>query len=398
MNKRIAAAALVLVLSLPGAARAQAQPATGGPEALFQYVADRIETILVDLVTGKLTMADAAVEIDDLQFIVAAGRLAFEEEIQQAGGDTVAPALAGLQALLAAAAQSLARNGTGELQEAFLVRLGSAGNVTAAAIDALRGGLENLTAPQLAALQGAAAGQATAVRAPDYRGPIAQNSVATIFTSLAVSGSSATGMFDEEGQLPLTLAGVTVLVSGQLARLFFASANQVNFLMPSEIAAGTAEVVVTGNNGAVATGAVEVQAAAPAIFTEDASGSGLGSILNGVTFERGPFAVTTPENPGDDKRTRLAIFLTGIRNLPNTDPTNDIPLPEDGTLVNVAESLQVTLDGAPVPVEFGGRHPVFAGLDQINVLLPEQFAGQGTVDLVVSAEGQVSNTVQVTIQ
>ena len=341
MNKRIAAAALVLVLSLPGAARAQAQ---------------------------------------------------------QAGGDTVAPALAGLQALLAAAAQSLARNGTGELQEAFLVRLGSAGNVTAAAIDALRGGLENLTAPQLAALQGAAAGQATAVRAPDYRGPIAQNSVATIFTSLAVSGSSATGMFDEEGQLPLTLAGVTVLVSGQLARLFFASANQVNFLMPSEIAAGTAEVVVTGNNGAVATGAVEVQAAAPAIFTEDASGSGLGSILNGVTFERGPFAVTTPENPGDDKRTRLAIFLTGIRNLPNTDPTNDIPLPEDGTLVNVAESLQVTLDGAPVPVEFGGRHPVFAGLDQINVLLPEQFAGQGTVDLVVSAEGQVSNTVQVTIQ
>ena len=398
MNKRIAAAALVLVLSLSGTAHAQAQPATGGPEALFQYVADRIETILVDLVTGKLTMADAAVEIDDLQFIVAAGRLAFEEEIQAAGGDTVAQALAGLQALLAAAAQSLARNGTGELQETFLVRLGSAGNVTAAAIEALRGGLENLTAPQLAALQGAAAGQATAVRAPDYRGPIAQDSVATIFTSLAVSGSSATGMFDEEGQLPLTLAGVTVLISGQLARLFFASANQVNFLMPSEIATGTAEVVLTGNNGAVATGTVEVQAASPAIFTEDASGSSMGSILNGVTFERGPFAVTTPENPSEDKRTRLAIFLTGIRNLPNTDPTNDIPLSEGATLVNVAESLQVTLDGVPVPVEFGGRHPVFVGLDQINVLLPEEFAGRGTVDLVVSSEGQVSNTVQVTIQ
>ena len=326
MNKRIAAAALVLVLSLSGTARAQAQPATAGPDALFQYVADRIDAILVDLVTGKLTSAEAAVEIDDLQFIVAAGQWAFAEEIQAAGGDTVVQALAGLQALLGSAAQSLARNGTGELQEAFLLRLGSAGNVTAAAIDALRGGLENLTAPQLAALQGAAAGQATAVRAPDYSGPISQDSVATIFTSLAVSGSSATGTFDAEGQLPLTLAGVTVLVSGQLARLFFASANQVNFLTPSEIATGTAEVVVTGNNGAVATGTVEVQAAAPAIFTEDSSGTGPGSILNGVTFERGPFAVTTPENPGDDKRTRLAIFLTGIRNLPNTDPANDIPL------------------------------------------------------------------------
>ena len=398
MNKRIAAAALVLVLSLSGTARAQAQPATAGPDALFQYVADRIDAILVDLVTGKLTSAEAAVEIDDLQFIVAAGQWAFAEEIQAAGGDTVVQALAGLQALLGSAAQSLARNGTGELQEAFLLRLGSAGNVTAAAIDALRGGLENLTAPQLAALQGAAAGQATAVRAPDYSGPISQDSVATIFTSLAVSGSSATGTFDAEGQLPLTLAGVTVLVSGQLARLFFASANQVNFLTPSEIATGTAEVVVTGNNGAVATGTVEVQAAAPAIFTEDSSGTGPGSILNGVTFERGPFAVTTPENPGDDKRTRLAIFLTGIRNLPNTDPANDIPLAEGGTLLNVAESLQVTLDGAPVTVEFGGRHPVFAGLDQINVVVPEGFAGRGTVDLVVSAEGQLSNTVQVTIE
>ena len=106
----------------------------------------------------------------------------------------------------------------------------------------------------------------------------------------------------------------------------------------------------------------------------------------------------TPENSGDDKRTRLAIFLTGIRNLPNTDATNDIPLPEGGTLENVAESLQVTLAGTSVSVEFGGRHAVFVGLDQINVILPAEFAGRGTVDLVVSSGAQVSNTVQVTIQ
>lgn len=401
MHKRIATPALVLalVLSLPGVARAQAPPAGAGPDALFQFVADRIEVILEDLVRGRTTAAQAAAEIGDLQFVVAAAQLAFDAEIRAAGGGAaVSQAIAGLQALLASAAQSLARNGTGDLQEAFLVRLGNAGKVTAAVAAAFRSGFGNLNAQQLAALQGAAAGEATAVRAPDYRAPVAQDSVATVFINRAVSTTSASGAFDANRQLPLALAGVTVMVGGQLAQLFFASANQVNFLMPSGVPAGRAEVVVSGNNGAIAVGAVEVLASAPAVFTLDATGRGQGAILNAVTFRLGPFSVNTPENPGDDKRTRLAIFATGIRNLPNTDRNNDIRLSDGSTLVNVAESLRVTIAGTSVPVEFGGAHSFFSGLDQINVLLPAEFAGRGTVDLVVSSGAQVSNTVQVTIQ
>lgn len=397
MNKRIATAALALALVLTLARVASAQATS--PDALFQYIADRIDALVEDLVRGKITAAQAAAEIEDLQFIAAAGTVAFDAEIRAADREkTISQAISGLQALLAAASQSLARNGTGDLQEAFLVRLGTAGQVTASLAAVLRGGFGSINAQQLAALQSAAAGLATTVRAPDYRGPIAQDSVATVFISRAVTGSPATAMFDAKGQLPLTLSGVTVQVYGQLTQLFYASPNQVNFLMPPAVPAGTAEVVVTGNNSAISTGTVEVLATAPAIFSEDASGRGPGAILNAVTFRRGPFSVTTPEIPGDDKRTRLAIFLTGIRNLPNTDKANDIPLPGGGTLINVAESLRVTIDGRSVPVEFGGRHPVFAGLDQINVILPAELAGRGTLDLVVSSGSQVSNTVQVTIQ
>jgi len=239
---------------------------------------------------------------------------------------------------------------------------------------------------------------ATGASAADYRTPLAQGSIATLFTNRAVSTTRATGMFDASGQLPKALAGVTVTVGGRLAPLFYASPNQVNFLIPSSVAAGAAPVVVTGNNGAIASGTMQVVPVAPAIFTENASGSGPGSILNGVTFQRGPFSVTTPEIPGEDKRTRLAVFATGIRNLPNTDTKNDLALPGGGTLVNVAESLTVTVGNVSVPVEFAGAHPVFQGLDQINVILPAQLAGRGTVDVVVLAGSLISNLVQVTIQ
>ncbi|MGH7751546.1 MAG: hypothetical protein ACREN5_01915, partial [Gemmatimonadales bacterium] len=186
---------------------------------------------------------------------------------------------------------------------------------------------------------------------------------------------------------------------GRLAPLFYASRNQINFLMPAGLAtADNVSVQVVGVGGVVATGTIQVVAAAPAIFSEDASGRGAGAILNGVTFARGPFGVTTPQNPGDDKRTRLSIFLTGIRNLPNPDTTNDIRLADGSTLANLAESLTVTIGGTAVAVEFAGRHSVFLGLDQINVVLPAELAGRGTLDLVVRAASQSSNTVQVTIQ
>src|SRR5207244_11668754 len=54
-----------------------------------------------------------------------------------------------------------------------------------------------------------------------------------------------------------------------------------------------------------------VQNVAPGIFVLDASNTG--AILNAVTFAQGPFSPTTAANGTCDKRTRLAIYGTGIR-------------------------------------------------------------------------------------
>jgi uncharacterized protein (TIGR03437 family) len=40
----------------------------------------------------------------------------------------------------------------------------------------------------------------------------------------------------------------------------------------------------------------------------------------------------------------------------------------------------------------------FAGLDQVNVLLPRSLAGSGTVSLVLTASGQFTNAVNISIQ
>jgi uncharacterized protein (TIGR03437 family) len=39
-----------------------------------------------------------------------------------------------------------------------------------------------------------------------------------------------------------------------------------------------------------------------------------------------------------------------------------------------------------------------SGLDQTNVLLPRSFAGRGLVNVVMTADGLTSNTVQVCIR
>ena len=55
-----------------------------------------------------------------------------------------------------------------------------------------------------------------------------------------------------------------------------------------------------------------VQPVAPAIFTTIRSVREIGAILNAVTFQGDPFALQTPEIPGCDTRTRLALYATGL--------------------------------------------------------------------------------------
>jgi uncharacterized protein (TIGR03437 family) len=170
----------------------------------------------------------------------------------------------------------------------------------------------------LFAASGILAQQVTAVSAAGYQKMVAPNSLASMFGA-GLSSATASAQLDTNGQLPTQLAGVSVEINGQLAPLIFVSPSQINLLIPESIATGTAKVVVRSTStAATQTGSVDVENVVPALFSLDSSGTGPGAILNAVTYSNGSFLVETQENSGDDKRTRLAVYATGLRNAVNS--------------------------------------------------------------------------------
>jgi len=236
------------------------------------------------------------------------------------------------------------------------------------------------------------------VSAANYRTVVAPDSLASIFGS-GLATSVASAQLDASGQLPTQLGGTTVQVNGESAGLIYVSPAQINFLVPADIATGTADVAVRAGAGTALHATVQIANTAPALFSLDASGSGPGAILNAVTYAPAPFFVETPETAGSDKRTRLSLYGTGIRYAGN--PTHD------ATVNNVASQITAQTENSTGPnfklnveyagIEYAGAAPGFFGLDQINIILPPDLDGAGTVSLAITAEDGSSNIVTIQV-
>lgn len=224
-----------------------------------------------------------------------------------------------------------------------------------------------------------------------YQAVVAPNSWAVAFGS-GIARSTAIATLNASAQWPTTLAGTTVQVNGQPAELYYVSPGQINFLVPDVTDFGSVPVVITDvSSGATQTSSVTIENTAAGIFTSNASGTGAGAILNGVTNAGPPFLVVTPQNGGSDLRTRLAIYSTGLRYAGNST--------QDSSVTNVAANVTAQgIDTAGNQYNFtveyaGGSDPAFPGLDQVNIILPAQLDGAGAVKLTVTAENTTSNTV-----
>ena len=118
---------------------------------------------------------------------------------------------------------------------------------------------------------------------PPYDKP-APGSIATIFGErLATATVTAS-----PGALPRILGGVTVVIEGTAAPIFYVSPSQINFQVPfgdwnspnPTPLALQWKVVVRNQLGASETYNVQVTDSAPGMFTLDGSGCGRGAILN----------------------------------------------------------------------------------------------------------------------
>jgi uncharacterized protein (TIGR03437 family) len=61
-------------------------------------------------------------------------------------------------------------------------------------------------------------------------------------------------------------------------------------------------------------------------------------------------------------------------------------------------NVTVAISGIGAPVQYSGPQGQYSDLDQVNVLLPKQLAASGLANIVLTAAGAASNTVNVLIE
>ena len=225
---------------------------------------------------------------------------------------------------------------------------------------------------------------------------IAPDSLVSAFGTDLATGTAVSSSF------PTTLDGTTLTLvdsnnASYNAQIYSVSPQQVNYLVPGNVAAGKATVTVTSGDGVVTTGVVLVAPVAPGLYTASANGKGVAAAIAITTHADGTqsFAdvftcsagscVPAPISLGSATDiVDLELFGTGIRHLSS------------------AAAISATINNQSLPVLYAGPQTTFAGLDQINVQLPASLAGSGQVNLMmtISTAGATValNTVTLDIQ
>ena len=144
-----------------------------------------------------------------------------------------------------------------------------------------------------------------------------------------------------------------------------------------------------------AAGEVRIAAAAPGLFSANASGEGAAAALalrikadGSQRYE--PVAKFDPEQnrfvpapielgPATDQ-VFLVFYGTGLRHRSSLS------------------AVSCSIGGASSEAVFAGPAPGFAGLDQVNVRLPRSLAGRGELDVELFVDGEAANKVRVSIR
>lgn len=166
------------------------------------------------------------------------------------------------------------------------------------------------------------------------------------------------------GYMPTKLQGVSVLIDGQAAYMYYVSAEQINVLVPADSKTGTVAVTVTSANGTSSAANVTLQPILPGLFMQGnyvlAVRSSDGAIINGTGAAASGYTTAAAAKAGDV----LEVYGTGF------GPTTTTIAP--GLVFSGAypttNTVTVTIGGVTAPVSFAGL--VGPGLYQINLTVP----------------------------
>jgi uncharacterized protein (TIGR03437 family) len=141
-----------------------------------------------------------------------------------------------------------------------------------------------------------------------------------------------------------------------------------------------------------ATARVQTETVAPALFTQNADGKGVAAAI-AVRYAAGGAVTWSPvyscgvapgscvpapiDLGGPRDTVYLLLFGTGIRNR------------------TALTSVSVVIGGVNARADYAGPQIQYVGLDQVNIPLPPELTGRGTVDVLLTVDGKPANSVQV---
>ncbi len=214
-------------------------------------------------------------------------------------------------------------------------------------------------------------------------------------TNLATSAQSATTI-----PLPTAVNDTTVKVRDaagveRLAQLFFVSPTQVNFLIPAGSSNGAATVTITGGDGSVSTGVVQIASVAPGLFSANADGQGVASAVVFRLRANGQ-QVYEPVSRFDAATSKFVAVPIDLG--PEGDQVFLIPFGTGLRYRNSLMTASATVGGENAELIFVGAQGGFVGLDQANIRLNRTLIGKGDVDVKLTLDGRMSNTVRINIK
>lgn len=217
---------------------------------------------------------------------------------------------------------------------------------------------------------------------------LAPGAIGTVYGMNFLAGVVSVGSI----ALPYQLGGLRVDVGGTPAPLYFAAPGQVNFVVPQSVPTGTVPLVLTRPDGSRTTTSIGVQPVAPALYSADASGTGVAAAV-AWTLDAGGQAtlipvfsctadgcVTSPIGLPSQGPVYLSLFGTGVRNRSSL------------------AAVHVSLGGKPLIVLYAGPQNQYPGLDQINVRLDQVLRGLGERDVTLSVDSVPANTLRLNVR
>lgn len=209
---------------------------------------------------------------------------------------------------------------------------------------------------------------------------VAPGSVVSLFGSNLASATAVA----PDGQLPQTLAGVTVHISDRLLPLFFVSPGQINLQLPADLQPGQATLAVSQPGQPDVQAAFNIVQDAPGLFAQTVNGQ-----LFALAYHQDGSPVTTdsPAQRGE----LLTVYGTGFGPTTPVRPFG-LPVPQSPVYA-VQDPASVQVGDATLNVENAFAVPGHVGIDAVQFRLADGAPTGTNAGLSLTVNGQVSNIV-----